>query len=127
MQDAALEVESNILATDKLRGRSEGERRKHKTKASPSDALGIDPNVDELTKLVKSLSTKRERLKLEGREATRNPQDFGNRNKFRRKNNPPQVLQRDHRNNEDQRVQAPFQNNLFDEENEAKEVEGVEP
>jgi ribonuclease HI len=49
------------------------------------------------------------------------------RNQFRRKNNPPQVLQRDRRNNEDQRVQAPFQNNLFDEENEEKEVEGVEP
>jgi len=53
-----------------------------------------------------------ERLNLEGRQSNRN--------------NPPQVLQRDRSNNEDQRVQAPFQNNLFYEQNEAKEVEGVE-
>jgi len=37
MQYDALEVESNILATDKLRGRSDRERRKQKTEASLSD------------------------------------------------------------------------------------------
>jgi hypothetical protein len=68
-----------------------------------------------------------ERLNIEGRQANRNPKEFLNRNQFRRTNNPPKFLHRDHRNNEDQKVQGHFQNNIFDEENEAKEVEGVEP
>jgi len=57
MPDAALEVESNILATYKLRGRYDIDRIKQKTKASSSYASGIYPKVDQLTKLVKSLST----------------------------------------------------------------------
>jgi hypothetical protein len=57
IQDVSLELESNILASDKLRGRFDRERRKQKTKASPSDASGTDPTVDESTKLVNSLST----------------------------------------------------------------------
>jgi hypothetical protein len=36
MQDATLEVESNILAVDKLRGKSDRERRKQKSEASTS-------------------------------------------------------------------------------------------
>jgi hypothetical protein len=47
-----------------------------------------------------------ERLKLEGRQTNINPQDFGNINNFRRSNNTPQILQRDHRNKEDQKVQT---------------------
>jgi hypothetical protein len=57
-----------------------------------------------------------ERLKLEGRQTNRNPQDFGNINNFRRQNNTPQILQRDQRNREDQKVQTPLQNNLVDDE-----------
>jgi hypothetical protein len=57
MQDDALEVESNILAAEKLRGRSDREKRKQKMEASPSGVTNTDPKVDELTKLVKSLST----------------------------------------------------------------------
>jgi hypothetical protein len=37
MQDVSLEVESNILAMDKLRGKYDGDRRKQK-EASSSDA-----------------------------------------------------------------------------------------
>jgi hypothetical protein len=116
MQDVSLEVESNILAADKLRGKYDRDRRKKKEEASSSDASGTNPQVDELTKLVKSLSAEMEKLKLEGRQANRNPQDFGNRNNFRRQNNTPQILQRDQRNREDQKVQTPLQNNLVDDE-----------
>jgi hypothetical protein len=80
MQYASLEVESNILAADKLRGRSDRERRKQNIEDSPSDTSGIDPKVDELTKMVKSLSSQMEKLNIEGRQANRNPQDFGNMN-----------------------------------------------
>jgi hypothetical protein len=126
MQDVALEVESNILATYKLRGKSDRDRRKQKIEASSSDASGIDPKVDELTKLVKSLSAEMERLNLEGRQANRNPQDFGNINNFRRPNNTPQILQRDQRNREDQKVQTPLQNNLVDDEEGNNEEEDQE-
>jgi len=78
IQDVALEVESNILAANNLRGKFDRERRKQKVEASSSNASGINPQVDELNKLVKSLSTEMERLKLEGRQTNRNPQDFGN-------------------------------------------------
>jgi len=53
-----------------------------------------------------------EKIKLEGRQGNRNTQDFGNRNNFRRKNNAPQILQRDKRNKEDQKVYTPLQKNL---------------
>jgi hypothetical protein len=87
-----------------------------KIEASSSDASGINPQFDELTKLVKSLFAEMERLKLEGRQRNINPQDFGNKNNFRRPNNTPQILQRDQRNREDQKVQTPLQNNLVDDE-----------
>jgi len=77
MQYASLDIESNILVADKLRGKSNRDRRKLKEKASSLDASGINPQVKELTKLVKSLSAEMERLKLEGRQTNRNPQDFG--------------------------------------------------
>ena len=68
------------MATDKLRGRSDRERRKQNIEDSPLDTSGIDPKVDELTKMVKSLSSQMEKLNIEGRQANRNPQDFGNMN-----------------------------------------------
>jgi hypothetical protein len=95
MQDAALEVKSNILASDKLRGKYDRDRRKQKAEASSSYDLGINLQFDELTKLVKSLFAEMEILKLEGRQTNRNPQDFGNKNNFRRPNNTPQILQKD--------------------------------
>jgi hypothetical protein len=43
MQDAALEVESNILTTDKLRGKSDRDRRKGRAKASTSESSIVHP------------------------------------------------------------------------------------
>jgi hypothetical protein len=62
--------------------------------------------VEELTKLVKSLSTEIEKLKLEGKQTYKNTQNTDNRGNFRRPNNAPQILPRDPRNRErdDQRV-----------------------
>jgi hypothetical protein len=67
MQDAALEVESNILATDKLRSKSDRDRRKGRAEVSTSDSSVAHPRVDELKKLVKSLSAEIEKLKFEGK------------------------------------------------------------
>jgi hypothetical protein len=111
MQDAALEVESNIVACDKLRGKSDRDRRKSITEASNYDSHTVHPQVEELTKFVKSLSIEIEKLKLEGKQTYRNTQNTDNKGNFRRPNNAPQILPRDPRNRErnDQRVQAPLQ------------------
>jgi hypothetical protein len=68
MEDATLEVESNILAADKLRGNSDRDRRKGRARASTFESPIFHPQVDELTKLVKSLSAEMEKLKLEGKQ-----------------------------------------------------------
>jgi hypothetical protein len=126
MQYATLEVESNILAAEKLRGKSDRDRRKGKDEASTSESPVIHPQVDELTKLVKSLSAEMEKLKLEGRQNYRNTHNADNRGNFRRPNNSPQVLPRDQRNRDrdDKKIQAPLQNNLVvDEEGEEEETD----
>jgi hypothetical protein len=60
MQDAAIEVESNVLAADRLRNKADADRRKGRSEASTSGSLP-HPQVDELTKMVKSLSAEMER------------------------------------------------------------------
>ena len=67
IQDAALEVESNILAADKLRVKYDRYRTKGRVEASTSESPVVHPQVDELTKLIKSLSVEMEKLKLEGK------------------------------------------------------------
>jgi hypothetical protein len=67
MQDAAIEVESNVLAVDRLRNKVVTDRRKGRSKASTSDPSVPHPQVDELTKMVKSLSAEMEKMKFEGK------------------------------------------------------------
>jgi hypothetical protein len=45
--------------------------------------------MDEVTKLLKSLSARIERLELEGKQSYMNPPKIENRGNFRRPNNPP--------------------------------------
>jgi uncharacterized small protein (DUF1192 family) len=121
MQDAAIEVESNILAADRLRNKADADRRKGKSEASTSGPSLPHTQVDELTKMMKFLSEEMERLKVERRQAYKGPQSAENKGGFRRPNNftPPNVQKERGRDREDQRIQAPFQNNFV-----AKEEEG---
>jgi hypothetical protein len=64
MQYESLEVESNIFAVDKLRSKADRDRRKGRSEASASGSSGVHPQVDELAKLVKSMSTEMEKLSL---------------------------------------------------------------
>jgi hypothetical protein len=66
MQDVSLELESNILAADKLRGKYDRDGRKQKVEASTSNASTTSPQVDELTKLVQSLFAKMEKKEIRG-------------------------------------------------------------
>jgi hypothetical protein len=126
MQDATLEVESNLLAVDKLRRKSDRDRRRGKSEASASDSSISHPPEDESARLIKSLSVEVERLKLEEKQSYRYPQNVDNRGSFKRPNNAPQIIQRDQRNKDrdDQKIQAPLQNNLVtDEEGEEEELD----
>jgi hypothetical protein len=126
MQDAALEVESNILAVDRLRNKVDRDRGRGRSEASTSGSSVSHPQVDELTKLVKSLSAEMEKMKFEGKQGYKSAQNVDNRGNFRRPNNTPQILPREPRNRDrdDQKIQTPLQNNLVvDEEGEEEELD----
>ena len=59
MQDAAFEVESNIMATEKLKGNVD--RRRQRGEPSSSS----DPKIDKMTKMVESLASEISKLKVE--------------------------------------------------------------
>jgi hypothetical protein len=72
--------------------------------------------MDEVIKLLKSLSARMERLELEGKQTYRNPQNIDNRGNFRRpNNNAPQIMPREQRERDinDQKIQTPLKKNLF--------------
>jgi hypothetical protein len=82
--------------------------------------------MDEVTKLLKSLSARMERIELEGKKSYKNPPNVDNRGSFKRPTNAPQTIQRDQRgrDRDDQIIQAPLQNNLVTyEEEEEEEVD----
>jgi hypothetical protein len=72
MQDAALEVESNVLAVDRLRNKADRDRGRGRSEASTSGSSASHPQVDELTKMVKSLSAEMEKMKFEGKQGYKN-------------------------------------------------------
>jgi hypothetical protein len=113
MQDAAIEVESNVLVADRLRNEADTGRRKGKSEASTSGPSTPHLQVDELTKMVKYLSAEMERMKVERRQAYKGPHSIKNKGVFRRPNNiTSSMMQRDR---DDQKIQAPFQNNFVTE------------
>jgi hypothetical protein len=125
MQDAIIEVESNIMVVDELRSKADRDRRRGRSETSTSSSVA-HPQDDELIKLVKSLSVDMEKVKLEARQAYRSTQNTDTRGTFRRPNNSPQILSRDQRgrDRDDQIIQAPLQNKIVtDEEEEEEEVD----
>jgi hypothetical protein len=127
MQDAALEVESNITASQKLKGRVE-----KKKPADESSSSSSNSQMEKMAKLLDTLTSEMSKLKVQnqtpirakepGNLAPRNPNAF----QYRRNNPQTQILQRDRNPNEDQRIRVPLQNVVMDEENleEKEEVEG---
>jgi hypothetical protein len=128
MQDAAVEVESNILAVDQLRKAADRSISKKRPEASPSNSSPVPHQTDETARVLKSLSARMERWELEGKTVYRNPQNADNRGFRRPNNNGPQAFPREQRekDREDQRIQAPLQNNLVTHE-EREEVNEFDP
>jgi len=115
MQDAALEVESNIMATEKLKGNVDRRRKRGKSSSS------LNPKIDKMTKMIESLASEISKLKVEqhprkGRVHNTFTPTNPNPNPYRRANEQLQILQRSKDANEDKRVKTPFQNVAVDEE-----------
>ena len=104
MQEATLEVESNMLASSKLKEQLEYQEqdKKGKKEMVPSTCTGkTSDKMDEMNKLIKSLFAEVNRLEMENKNQNR-PLQEGNPTQFRR---PlvPRFLPRERRNNEIQR------------------------
>jgi hypothetical protein len=127
MQDATLEVESNVLAIDMLRSKANRGRGRGISKTSTFGSSTYKSQVDELTNMVKSLSTEMEKIKFEGKKGYKNAPNVDNRGNFRRPNkSAPQIMLREQRNidRDDQKIHTPLQNNLvIDEEREEEEID----
>jgi uncharacterized small protein (DUF1192 family) len=128
MQDAVVEVESNILAADRLRNQADTNRRKEKSEASTSSPSLSHPQVNELAQVMNFLKEEVERLKVERRQMYKGPQNSENKGGFRRPNNfsPPTMHKEKERDRDDQRIKAPFQNNFVADEEE-RETDEPEP
>ena len=123
MQESALEVESNILASNRLKGNTAQQiyDRKGKKEAATgvSTSHSTEGKIDEMAKLVKILTAKINKLELEKnsnkpiQEGDRNP---NNPNQFRRHFVPRFIpkerrnndIQRERRETKDQRVPPPL-------------------
>jgi hypothetical protein len=116
MQDAALEVESNITASQKLKGRAE--RKKSVVESSSSS----NSKMEKMAKMLDSLTSEMSKLKVQNQQPARakEPNAFAPRNPnafpYRRNNPQVQILQRDRNAADDQRIRPPLQNAILDEE-----------
>jgi hypothetical protein len=110
MQDDAVEIESNMMASGKLKAKVETvnrENRRYREPAGPSGSNRYtDDRVDDMARVIKELSNKISRMELEQVKA-----DSSNKKDFRRNPNP-QNQQRQIKN-EDQKIQAPLKNENF--------------
>jgi hypothetical protein len=108
MQDDAIEIESNMMASRKLKTKVEmgtREPRRFKEHAGPSGSgkISSEEKMDEMEKIIKDLSNKISRMEME-----KSKPDPYARNQFRRNPNiNPQIQQRKIKN-EEQKIQAPF-------------------
>jgi hypothetical protein len=125
MQEVVIEIESNILAADKLKSRGDRDRKKQKEELPSSSHTTSDSNMDEMDNMLKTLTYDMARLKMKQNHPSRPSQEGGyrNPNQFRRPNNVPQILPREMKNQEDQKVLPPFQNNVVDELEEEDDTE----
>ena len=95
MQDAALEVESNIMAAEKLK--SQVDKRRQRGEASHSFASYLEPKLDKMTKMIESLAAEISKLKVKqnsGKTRQHNTFSPRNPNPFKRANEQLQIIQR---------------------------------
>jgi ribonuclease HI len=110
MQDDALEIESNMMASGKLKAKTETgnkENRKFKEQGGPSGSgKSSGDRIDEMARVIRELSNKISKMELE-----KSKRDNFPRKDFRR-NPDPQVPQKIIKN-EDQKIPTPFKSENF--------------
>jgi hypothetical protein len=108
-----------------LKPRSDGHRKKKTEELPSSSNTTSDSKMDEMAKMLKALTSNMSRLNMEQKQPSRPKQEGGykNKNQFRRPNNAPQILPRERKNQEDQKVFPSFQNNAVDEEEDEDDIE----
>ena len=88
MQDDVVEIESNMMASGKLKAREENGNRdtkRFREQAGPSGSNGsLDNRVDDMARLIKELSNKITRMELEQSKSDSYPKKD-----FRKNQNPP--------------------------------------
>ena len=134
MQEAALEVESNILASNRLKEHLDhqvyDQNGKKKLTPPTSTSQTTESKIDEMTKLVRILTAKLNKLELDKKPNKPIQEGERNTNHFRhpfaprlipreRRNND---IQRERRENEDYRV-PPIQNNVTNEGEEDEDMQ----
>jgi hypothetical protein len=122
MQDDAMEIESNMMASGKLKTKIEmgnRETKRFKEQAGPSGSgRSSDDKIDDMARIIKELSNKISRMELDQSKADQ----FVKRD-FRRNPNP-QIQQRQIKN-EDQKIQTPLKNENFIGGNDLQEFEDL--
>jgi hypothetical protein len=123
-----VELEYNIFVVDQIRNKVDRDISRKISEASPSNSSPLPLQMDEVTKMIKSLSDRMERWELEGNPIYRNPQNTDNRGFRRPRNNVPQDFPREQRSKDidDQSIQTPLQNSLVVDE-EGEEIDELDP
>jgi ribonuclease HI len=108
-----------------LKSRGDRDKKKQREELPSSSHTTSDSKMDEMAKMLKTLTSEMARLKMETKQPSRPTQEGGykNPNQFRRPNNVPQIFPRERRNQEDQKVLPPFQNNAVEEVEEIDDTE----
>jgi hypothetical protein len=110
MQDDALEIESNMMASGKLKAKFETgnkEIRRYREQGGPSGSgRSSEDKMDDMARIIKELSNKISRMELDQAKNEHHP-----RKEFR-KNPNPQNHQKQIKN-EDQKIQTPFKSENF--------------
>ena len=98
------------MVVDRLRSKADRDIPRRRAEASSSHSSPLPPQTDEVTKVLKSLSSRMERWELEGKPVYRNPQNTDNRGFRRPGNHMPQTLPKEQRSRDrdDQRIQTPL-------------------
>jgi hypothetical protein len=108
MQDAVVEVESNILVVDRLRNTASRNISRQRPEDSSSSSSPLPLQTYEIDRILNSLSARMDRWELEGKPMYKNPQNADGRGFRRPDNNGPRAFPREQRekDRECQRIQT---------------------
>jgi hypothetical protein len=112
MMSDTIEVEVNLMASGKIKQSFNRGGRKPQGDAQPSTSR---PSEDKFDLMMKTMEKLMERMSLGNKPITREQHDPQPRNQNPRRGLVPQIRQREQRDQGDQQIRPPFQNNYADE------------